>query len=154
MIYKEAQQDLFSVSPDYYLVHCISADFKMGAGIAKKFAEMGTRDWLFDLYNDKPYPWKGKGDCVYTWAAKAKGKYKGVFHLITKRMYYEKPTYVTLRQALESLKESCAPNFHDVKKIAMPKIGCGLNRLDWDKVKPIIQKVFADTDIEILVCYL
>ena len=88
MIYKEEQKDLFSVSSDYYLAHCISADFKMGAGIAKKFTEMGTRDWLFDLYNNKPYSWKGEGDCVYTWAANAKDKYKGVFHLITKGKYY------------------------------------------------------------------
>ena len=49
MIYKEEQRDLFSVSPDYYLVHCISADFKMGAGIAKKFTEMGTRARVQDL---------------------------------------------------------------------------------------------------------
>lgn len=154
MIYKEEQRDLFSVSPDYYLVHCISADFKMGAGIAKKFTEMGTRDWLFDLYNDKTYPWRGKGDCVYTWAANASNKYKGVFHLITKGKYFDKPTYATLRQSLESLRESCSPIYHNVKKIAMPKIGCGLDRLDWNRVRIIIQEVFADTDIEILVCYL
>lgn len=154
MIYKEVKQDLFSVSSDYYLAHCISADFKMGAGIAKKFAEMGTREWLFDLYDDKPYPWNGTGACVYTWAANAKDKYKGVFHLITKGKYYEKPTYTTLRQALESLKYSASSSIHDVKKIAMPKIGCGLDRLDWNKVRPMIQDVFADTNIEILVCYL
>ena len=154
MIYKEVKQDLFSVSSDYYLAHCISADFKMGAGIAKKFAEMGTREWLFDLYDDKPYPWNGTGACVYTWAANAKGKYKGVFHLITKEKYYHKPTYSTLKQSLESLKYSASSSIHDAKKIAMPKIGCGLDRLDWNKVRPMIQEVFADTDIEILVCYL
>ena len=81
MIYKEEQRDLFSVSSDYYLAHCISADFKMGAGIAKKFTEMGTREYLFDLFDGKPYPWNGTGAYVYTWAANAKGKYKGVFHL-------------------------------------------------------------------------
>ena len=138
----------------YYLVHCISADFKMGAGIAKKFAEMGTREGWFDLYDDKPYPWNGTGACVYTWAANAKDKYKGVFHLITKGKYYEKPTYTTLRQALESLKYSASSSIHDAKKSAMPKIGCGLDRLDWNKVRPMIQDVFADTNIEILVCYL
>ena len=35
MIYSEEQKDLFSVSDDYYLVQCISADFAMGAGIAQ-----------------------------------------------------------------------------------------------------------------------
>ena len=153
MIYKEVKQDLFSVSPDYYLVHCISADFKMGAGIAKVFNEMGTKEWLFDLY-EEGYPWNGKGVCMYTWAANAKDKYKGVFHLITKEHYYEKPTYQTLKQALLKLKDSISPNYFDAKKLAMPKIGCGLDKLQWDKVKEIIYEVFSDCDVEILVCYL
>jgi hypothetical protein len=34
----------------------------------------------------------------------------------------------------------------------MPAIGCGLDRLNWDIVKYYIRQVFADTDIEILVC--
>lgn len=37
-------------------------------------------------------------------------------------------------------------------KIGMPLIGCGLDRLKWDKVSEIIKDVFADTDIEIVVC--
>ena len=37
MTYNERQQDLFSVSDEYYLVHCISADFGMGKGIVVEF---------------------------------------------------------------------------------------------------------------------
>ena len=40
----------------------------------------------------------------------------------------------------------------DCKKIAMPVIGCGLDRLEWSKVSEIIKEVFECTDIEILVC--
>ena len=32
----EEKRDLFDVSEDYYLAHCISADFALGAGIAKE----------------------------------------------------------------------------------------------------------------------
>lgn len=39
-----------------------------------------------------------------------------------------------------------------VTKLAMPKIGCGLDILEWNKVSEIIKDVFKDTDIEILVC--
>jgi hypothetical protein len=39
MIYKEEIRDLFSVSEDYYLAHCISADFALGAGIAVEFVK-------------------------------------------------------------------------------------------------------------------
>lgn len=37
MVLKEVNKDLFTVSKDYALAHCISADFKLGAGIAKEF---------------------------------------------------------------------------------------------------------------------
>ena len=39
-----------------------------------------------------------------------------------------------------------------VSKLAMPKIGCGLDKLDWKDVKQQIMYCFQDTDIEILVC--
>ena len=37
MIYAEEVRDLFSVPEDYYLAHCISADFGMGKGIVVEF---------------------------------------------------------------------------------------------------------------------
>ena len=40
----------------------------------------------------------------------------------------------------------------ECKKIAMPVIGCGLDRLEWCKVSEIIKEVFEGTDVEILVC--
>lgn len=40
----------------------------------------------------------------------------------------------------------------NIHKIAMPTIGCGLDRLQWDKVSEIIKEVFKDSDLEILVC--
>ena len=42
----------------------------------------------------------------------------------------------------------------DITKLAMPKIGCGLDRLQWDKVYDIICDVFKDTDVDILICEL
>ena len=36
----------------------------------------------------------------------------------------------------------------------MPLIGCGLDQLEWDKVKDVIEDVFGDTDIDILICRL
>lgn len=37
MIFKEEKRDLFTVPDDYYLAHCISADFGMGKGIVVEF---------------------------------------------------------------------------------------------------------------------
>ena len=55
-----------------------------------------------------------------------------------------------MRLALEKMKQICLEN--DIKKIAMPVIGCGLDRLDWNDVSEQIKSVFTNTEVEILVC--
>ena len=53
MIYHEEQIDLFSVSKNYILVHCISADFALGAGIAKTFRDKyNVKNVLKDFGSD------------------------------------------------------------------------------------------------------
>ena len=45
-------------------------------------------------------------------------------------------------------------SFLNVTKLAMPWIGCGLDRLNKDEVYNIICEVFEDMDIEIVICEL
>lgn len=144
MIYKEEHRDLFSVPKDYALCHCISSDFALGAGIAKEFAKRGVKAELMKTYvsND----WTGVGYSAITFST----DFVLEFNLITKRKYWQKPTLMTVRQALESAKVTI--DFLALKKIAMPKIGCGLDKLKWEDVSEIIKDVFKDTDVEILVC--
>ena len=40
---------------------------------------------------------------------------------------------------------------NNVKKVALPKIGCGMNRLSWPDVKMMMEEVFWDTNIKITV---
>lgn len=40
---------------------------------------------------------------------------------------------------------------NDVCKLAIPRIGCGLDGLVWQKVKDLLQEVFKNTPIEIIV---
>lgn len=147
MIYKEEIKDLFSVSDDYYLAHCISADFGMGKGIVVEFNKrFDMKNKLVSKYGSFGKHWDfedddKKGTCLL------EGR---VFNLITKRMYWHKPTYETLRNSLCDLRILCINN--KVEKLAMPLIACGLDGLQWDKVSEIIKEVFEDVDIEILVC--
>lgn len=140
MIYKEEQRDLFSVPHGYYFAHCISGDYALGAGIAVEF------DKLYDMKNKLKRQWSECGDANEALLV------DNVFNLVTKRKCYKKPTYDSLREALEDLVQYTADE--EVTKIAMPKIGCGLDGLDWNIVSQMIQEIFEDTDIEILVCYI
>lgn len=146
MTFAEKEQDIFELSnkDNYYFVQCISSDFKMGKGIALEFNR------VFNCKNElvkefKNFKWENTGRCI-------KAKNSIVFHLITKNRYWDKPTYRTLKESLIELKTLCIEQ--GVKKLAMPKIGCGLDKLQWNTVKENIVKIFNDTDIEILVCYL
>lgn len=134
-------RDLFTVPQGYYLAHCISADFALGAGIAKKFDEVyNMRFKLFREYD--MYEYEG-GDALLI---------DNVYNLVTKKKCYHKPTYESVREALETMKDLM--DFNSTTKLAMPKIASGLDRCDWNKVYDIICEVFEDTDVEILICEL
>ena len=143
MYYKEEHRDLFTVGTGYVLAHCISSDFVMGAGIAKQFANKGVKDTLFAMYT--PREWNGKG-----YIRVCPMNNYTVVNLITKNNVYDKPTYETLEQSLVELKEYMISR--TLTKLAIPKIGCGLDSLEWFKVHLMIIKLFADTNINILVC--
>lgn len=54
MTFTEVQEDLFLAPQGYYLVHCISGDYALGAGIAKQFNNIF--DMKFRLHRDYPIP--------------------------------------------------------------------------------------------------
>ena len=135
------KRDLFTMPQGYYLAHCISADFALGAGIAKIFDNIyNMRFKLFRNYDN--YEYCG-GDALPV---------DNVFNLVTKQKYWHKPTYETVRAALEMMREFM--EFLNVTKLAMPRISSGLDRLEWSKVYEIICEVFEDMDVEIVICEL
>lgn len=146
MVIIEEKHDLFEVDEDYALVHCISLDCRMGAGIALEF------DKRFPLMKPRLIEYINITKLNYPTCIGYNGYSRTLINLITKEHYYDKPTLNTLKDSLMSLKINCKKS--NIYKLAMPKIGCGLDKLNWDDVKKIIEEVFNDLDIEILVCYL
>ena len=68
-----------------------------------------------------------------------------VFFLCTRKQSTDKPSYDTLKETLVSLKESCKKL--KINKIAFPKYECGLDKLQWCKVKTIINEVLINAGI-------
>lgn len=136
---------MFSVSEEFFLCHCISADFALGRGIAVEFNKrFNMRDILKVYYPHYLLDWKlggYSGDCIL------EGR---VLNLVTKERYYDKPTMHSMASALKIMKDICEEE--GISKIAMPRIGCGLDRLPYNEVSALVKKIFSDTDIEILVC--
>lgn len=130
--------DLFSNTTDS-LAHCVSQCFTMGRGIAVEFKKRFGR--VDELKSQKP--------TIGSIATLQLDDGRWIYYLVTKAKASGKPTMESLRASLIAMREHAFE--HQVKRIAMPQIGCGLDRLHWNAVKPMIEDVFEDTGIEIQV---
>lgn len=137
--------DIFTAPDNYSICHCISADFKLGAGIAYEIDKrFGTRDDLFRLFPDYYNIFKANN---YDSSCILAGR---IINLVTKEKYYHKPSYNSLYKSLLLMKDLCIRN--NIYHIAMPEIGCGLDGLKWDKVYPMIDKLFGkDVEFHIII---
>ncbi|KAJ8314765.1 hypothetical protein KUTeg_006915 [Tegillarca granosa] len=126
--------DLFSTPETESLAHCISEDCRMGKGIAvifkKKFAG------IEDLKRQDKKPGE---------VAVLKRGQRFVYYLITKAKANDKPTYDTLKSSLKEMKRHCKQN--NVTHLSIPRIGCGLDGLDWDEVSVILCEIFSDMNL-------
>ncbi|CAF4374547.1 unnamed protein product [Rotaria sp. Silwood2] len=136
--YQEVQGNLFSASSTISLAHCVSTDMNMSKGIATQFRNQFGR--IDDLKRQNI----GVGGCAYIYVEN-----RHVFYLITKQRYFHKPTLKTLEASLISMRDLCIQN--NINQLAMPCIGCGLDKLQWSQVKELIQSIFGQVDIEITI---
>nr|XP_036220583.1 ADP-ribose glycohydrolase OARD1 isoform X3 [Bactrocera oleae]XP_036220584.1 ADP-ribose glycohydrolase OARD1 isoform X3 [Bactrocera oleae] len=134
----EVEGDLFSAPETHSLAHCVGADFAMGAGIAVKFKQ---------IY--------GQVDKLLAQGVQSGGvavlqdKERYIYYLVTKPQSWGSPTYDSLRASLVAMREHMRKN--KVQKLAIPRIGCGIDGLEWDKVSAELCKVFGDEELEIVV---
>ena len=139
----ERKGDLFDEANDATaaLAHCVSQDLHMGAGIAVQFKQRyGSVDILKQLNPTV-------GNVIFL-----SREQRFVFYLVTKARYFHKPTYATLKNALLYLRDRCQT--YGIKTLSMPRIGCGLDGLEWPRVKALLYTVFSDLAITITVYHL
>ncbi|XP_026462375.1 uncharacterized protein LOC113364119 [Ctenocephalides felis] len=137
--FSEESKDLFTVSEDYSLCHCVAEDFTMGAGIAVLFRDKFGQ--VAELLQQRPKT----GGFAYL-----KDKNRFIYYLVTKQRSTGKPRIEDLESSLTQMRDHMLEN--NVTKLAMPKIGCGLDRLQWHDVSRLIRKIFHNDSLDILVC--
>ena len=112
----------------------------MGAGIAVGFKERYPQ--MYEEYRRrcKADPREFNPGDVFLWQADA---LPAVFNLATQEDYWRsKATYERVEIALtEMCKQADSAG---ITSIAMPRIGAGYGGLSWNKVKVVIERVFAD----------
>lgn len=139
MVFNEKKGNLFELDNEkYFFAHCVSLDFDLGKGIAVDFQKR------FNIKKDLISCSSGTYPELIT--------VNNVFNLVTKKKYWNKPTYESLTKCIKYMRDMCQNC--NIKYLAMPKIGCGLDGLQWGKVREIIKEEFKNLDIEIEVRYL
>jgi hypothetical protein len=118
---KEEHRDLFTVSSDYSLGHCVSEDLKMSRGIASVFRTKYGR--LQELANQGPSVGK-----TLRLRDNNTEHQRYIYYLVTKPRSYQKPSYRNLWNSLCDLKDHLLEN--DILKLAIPKLGCALDGLN------------------------
>lgn len=175
---KEIDGDLFSVDNSFSMAHCVAADLKMGKGIAIKFRQDTQKDKHGFFLTKLLIPFSNKFGRIHVLQqqnVKPGGvtvltdNSRFIYNLVTKQSSWGKPTYQTLHSSLSAMREHmvsletsseerlkylfCVLQLkNNVTKVAMPRIGCGLDGLSWAKVKDLIEEVF-DSDVVTIVIY-
>ena len=72
-----------------------------------------------------------------------------IYNLVTKTFSQGKPKLRDVYLSLQKMRRHCEKN--GIKNLSMPRIGCGLDRLEWDDVKKAIEEAFRGLDITITV---
>ena len=67
-----------------------------------------------------------------------------IYNLVTKERFYDKPNLSTLSKTLEAMNIHASTN--DVSTIAIPKLGCGLDQMNWQEVVKLLCDIFAYAD--------
>ncbi len=130
--------DIFSSPQLEPLAHCVSADCAYGAGIAVTFKDKYGVEKVRQQ-NKKP------GECAVTHEEDG----RTIFHLITKRKCTDLPTYEDFTNSLKHMRDWCVKQ--RVKSVSVPRLGCGLDKLDFQRVQNILSKVFTGVDIVITI---
>lgn len=133
----ELEINIMGVPQGYYLAQGISRDLNFKVGLPAVF--------------EKQYNMAAKLKRNYTDMELGKALLvDNVFNLVAKDSSYDFPDRDMLMDAIINMRDQMETNM--VTKLAIPKICCGRNGLDWDDVKNMFEFVFDDSDVQILVC--
>ena len=121
--------------------HCISADARMSKGFADFLSHRIPR--LRSICR------KARlflGQVYLFWDSSGK---RYIYNFVTKEKFYDKPNLSTLSKTFEAMKVHASMN--GVSTIAIPKLGCGLDQMNWQEVVKLLPDIFTHADVQLVV---
>ena len=108
---------------------CIPANIEKLSGVAKTICES-----YGSISSNKRHKLK-VGSCF------VKEGNSTIFFLVTKKHTSDTPSYENFENCLKDLRENC--NKLKIKMLAFPKYGAGLDKLDWNIIKELLNRVLT-----------
>ena len=140
----ERHGDIFDSKDN--LGHCVSQDFAMFKGIAKGFknrfgiptkrVEVGEFAVVQDVAHNSAVGWQQERE---------------IYFLVTKKRFFHKPKIQNIRNSLLSLRQHMIAN--GINSVSLPRIGTGLDKQEWSRIKEIIINVFSSAPDIIVTIY-
>lgn len=125
-------------------VNCVGV---MGKGLALEFKKRFPA--YFDEYETRCRYREMRPGQVWAYKTREKSIERVIFSLPTKTHWKLPSSLWYVRLGLEDLgwyiKDLC------LESIAIPALGCGLGGLEWEEVKPLIEKYLGDLDCRVVV---
>lgn len=132
--YEEVNKDMFDFPPYYNICYGIPADLSLGSDTARR---LDSYYHIVDNVSNK-FDERCAGETIWV---------RNLFLLMIANKKYEPITMTNLEHCIEDLAQYCINK--KISYLAMPFIGCGKGKLNWEDVRDMIIKVFIEaiTDI-------
>ena len=121
--------------------HCIFADARMSKGFADflihRLPCLRSTCRKAKLFMGQVFPF---------WDSTGK---RYIYNQVTKERFCDKPNLSTLSKTLEAMKTHAKTNA--VSTVAIPKLGCGLDQMNWQEVVKLLRDIIAYADLEVVV---
>lgn len=129
----EVPMNIVTVPQGWYLACAISADLNFSVGLPKLFNDIYRLEYRID--NAKI------GDVIII---------DNSISLVVKESTFDKADISDLCCVLQSLRSKCEEI--GITRLAIPKLCCGNNGLEWKDVKTVIRSIFKGSNVFIMVC--
>jgi len=134
-------------APVEALVNTVNTVGVMGKGIALQFKNAFPDN--FKAYRDAVKSGSFQLGKVLVVPVNSIGKVRYIINFPTKDHWRYPSKIEWVESGLKDLRTKIRENH--IKSIALPPLGCGNGGLDWEQVRPMIEKEMSDLDMEVLV---
>ena len=125
------------------IAHCVSADFHMKRGLASAIAYRNPELRQLRSQAQKRLP---QGSLV-SYFDRFNQRY--IYNLVTKTRFFHKSTYESLELSLMALRQHLERS--NIRKLSIPRLGSGRDRLHWPTVFSILYRIFSKSQITITI---